>query len=126
MNLKNQRPLVIGLIISLLQANTSIAAINPSAVSQSFTYQGRLFKTTGEPLTDKLKLMTVGIYNPAGDCLLYEQSFADIELDKTDGVFGVSIGSAPGNPARTVSNDPGYDMYKVFSNNPNVLTIPPA
>jgi hypothetical protein len=37
----------------------------------------------------------MGIYNPAGDCLLYEETQTAIDLSDSDGLFAVDVGSVP-------------------------------
>src|SRR4051812_27043858 len=59
---------------------------------QSFTFQGQLTDTSGAPLTGLVDL-TFGLYNPAGTCLLYEETVSSLDLTPTTGLFSVSIGS---------------------------------
>lgn len=95
-----------------------IVALPASAASdspQTFTAQGRFLNAAGTaPLTSIVDLK-FGIYNPAGDCLLYEETQTAIDLSLTDGMFAVDIGSVTGATKRTAS-DPGKSMAEIFAN----------
>lgn len=111
--------LAIGIVILL---PGSAAAQN---APQSFVYQGRLFSPNGtEPLLDVVDIVA-SIVDPSGNCLLYQQSFPNLDLNVSSGAFSLSIGSATGANART-SNDPGLPMSKVFGNNGTVVRSPSA
>jgi hypothetical protein len=84
-------------------------------VSQSFTYQGRFYNSTGTaPLSDVVDLI-LGVYDPNGVCLLYEETQNNIDLTTTNGLFAIQVGSAVGASQRTGS-DPTLTMAKVFTN----------
>ena len=93
-------------------------ATPPPDSPQVFTYQGQFLNAAGTaPLNDTLDLMTFGIYSPAVDCLLYEESQATFDLVASGGLFAVQIGSVVGDfSKRTNPRDPGLTMAAVFSN----------
>ncbi|MEK6580078.1 MAG: hypothetical protein AABZ55_12685, partial [Bdellovibrionota bacterium] len=98
----------------------SSAATSP----QGFSFQGKLFDASGTvPLTSIVDL-TLGIYDPAGTCLLYEETQTAIDLSLTGGIFSVDVGSALGAPKRTVS-DPALALAQIFANSTTVVR-PPA
>ncbi|MEQ1876913.1 MAG: hypothetical protein ABL958_09730, partial [Bdellovibrionia bacterium] len=81
--------------------------------SQFITYQGRLMDPSGNsPLTGTVSV-TLGILDPSGSCLLYEET-QSVDLGTT-GLFALSVGSALGNVKRTAS-DPNLSMSQVFAN----------
>lgn len=94
-----------------LISTTSFAEDSP----QSFVYQGRLFSSDGtSPLTDVVDL-TIGIVDPSGNCLLYEEVHNNVDLGPTAGIFSVEVGSPIASQKRT-SRDSGLAMGKVYSN----------
>jgi microcystin-dependent protein len=84
-------------------------------VSQSFTYQGRFYNSSGNaPLSDVVNLV-LGVYDPSGNCLLYEETQGNIDLTATNGLFAVQVGSTTSASQRS-SSDPGLTMAQVFAN----------
>ena len=75
----------------------SLGSIAPKLIfaaesPQAFTFQGKLYDASGTtPLTSIVDL-TLGIYNPAGTCLLYEETQLAIDLSLTGGIFSVDVG----------------------------------
>src|SRR3954452_18590903 len=101
-------------IVVLLNSQTSFA-IPADPLVPYFTYQGQFLNSTGDtPLNDVVDLV-LGIYDPSGTCLLYEESQANIDLSGTNGLFAVQVGSVLGNAKRSGS-DPGLSMANVFAN----------
>ena len=99
------------LILFQLFSNSTFGADS----SQTFMYQGRFFNASGTaPLRDVLDL-TIGIFDPTGTCLLYEEQQNAIDVHATYGVFAVQVGSPTGSAKRTLS-DPGHSMTTVFAN----------
>lgn len=90
---------------------TAFAASN----SPSFTYQGRLFNEAGTaPLTGNVTL-TLGIYDPNGNCLLYQEE-QTVDLTGTSGAFSVQVGQAATSGGKRTANDPQNSMAAVFAN----------
>ncbi len=88
-----------------------------SAVSDSFSYQGQFLNSAGTgPLLSVVDL-TLGIYDPSGTCLLYEEKQTGLDLSVSGGVFSVQVGSAVGASQRD-SNDHGLSMDTIFANTP--------
>ena len=122
-NLKSAvgRRLVALLILCQLVSSLALAADS----SQTFTYQGRFFNSSGTaPLRDILDL-TIGIFDPSGTCLLYEEEQSAIDVQSTYGVFAVQVGSPTGAAKRT-SADPGHSMATVFANRGSFPCYTPA
>jgi hypothetical protein len=106
----------IGLVSILLFAINSMAASVPA----SFTYQGIVMNSAGTaPLTSVVSLK-LSIYDPTGNCLLYQEQQANIDLSQTNGTFAVQVGSATGAVKRTIS-DQGLAMPSIFANNGQIL-----
>lgn len=81
----------------------------------SFTYQGRLFDSSGTaPLTSTVGLK-FEILNPGGTCILYEETQTGIDLALKNGLFAVNVGSAIGDTKRS-GKDPGLSMATVIAN----------
>ncbi len=90
----------------------SFAATN----NQTFTYQGRMLDANGsQSLLDTINL-DISIYDPSGNCLLYNETQTGINLTTSDGVFSVQVGSAIGDAKRPSGVDPGLGMAAIFSN----------
>jgi hypothetical protein len=114
------RILYISSIGSLFASQLSFAA--PPVVPY-FIYQGRALDSTGTaPLSDIVDF-TFQIFDPAGLCLLYQESQTNIDLTTTSGQFSLLVGSDVGDSKRT--SDPGLSMVSVFSNL-STATLPPA
>jgi hypothetical protein len=65
----------------------------------------------------------LGVYDPSGSCLLYEQQFSNLNLTANEGVFSVNVGTPLGSNART-ANDPGLSMDTVFANAATAIRTP--
>jgi len=103
------------LSLTLGSAYTASPAFGFSENAQTFTYQGQLLDNTGlAPLSDASVVMILSIYNPAKDCLLYEET-QTINTTASSGMFSIQVGSATGAAKRTGS-DPGLRMAAVFRN----------
>ncbi|MFL5815140.1 MAG: hypothetical protein ACJ763_16305 [Bdellovibrionia bacterium] len=84
--------------------------------AQTFTYQGQLMDNTGSaPLLDASVVMILTIYNPAKDCLLYEET-QTINTSTTNGMFSVQVGQGTTSGGKRTANDPGLRMATVFRN----------
>ncbi|MEO5969666.1 MAG: tail fiber domain-containing protein [Bdellovibrionia bacterium] len=100
-------------ILTVIQLTSDFALA--ADMSQSFTYQGRFYNSSGTaPLADVVDL-SLGIYDPSGTCLLYEESQTNIDLTGTNGLFAVQVGTGLNDSKRTGS-DPSFTMAKIFGN----------
>jgi hypothetical protein len=100
----------------LIFYTNSLANSNP----QSFTFEGVLLDTDGVPPVNGVVNFNLGIYDPSGACLLYEQQIGPLDLTTYHGSFSVEIGTPVGDPSRT-ANDPGLDMADLFANGSSSL-----
>lgn len=101
---------------SVFFISSSFAA---SSLAPSFTYQGRLLNEAGTAPLEEVVDLKLGIYNPSGNCLLYEETQNGIDLGASGGVFSVGVGSGKAPSADAVkrtAKDPGKTMAEVFSN----------
>ena len=113
--------------MSLNTLTVLLTLLSPAALagsnSQSFTYQGRFLNAAGTaPLKDTVDLK-FSIYDPAGDCLLYQENQTNIDLTSSNGVFATQVGSASGSSKRT-SLDPALSMSQIFSNGAAAVRAP--
>ncbi|MBL7716422.1 MAG: tail fiber domain-containing protein [Bdellovibrionales bacterium] len=84
-----------------------------AAVSPNFVYQGIFLNAAGTwPLTSVVDLQ-VGIYDPSGNCMLYEEEYVGLDLSASNGTFSIRLGSGT-QTANSVAR--GYNMVQVFSN----------
>ena len=97
----------------LLFTSTSFAAVNGP---QTITVDGRLFTslTSDTALIDPSVVINVKIYNPAINCVLYEEK-QTVDTTQSDGRFTINVGSVTG-AAKRVSGEPGNTMTAVFQN----------
>ena len=96
-------------LLVFFQTLANAAGENP----QAFTYEGRLYDSSGNPLTENVTFQ-LSIFNSALDCLLYQEE-QSINLASTDGIFSLSVGSATGAGKRT-GDDPGLTIPTIFQN----------
>src|SRR5262249_47657131 len=99
---------------------TVTAAAFADEVPVSFNYQGRLFVARGSNLLTATVNLKFEILNPAGTCVLYEETQNGINLATTNGVFAVKVGSQVGDTKRT-GNDPGLSMVTVIANSGGLI-----
>src|SRR4051812_41745464 len=100
----------IGVILALAGLNILPDFAFASDVPQSFTYQGRFYNAARTaPLSDVVDVV-LGIYDPTGTCLLYEESQSNIDLTGTNGLFAVQVGSIQGDAKRVVGSDQNLTM----------------
>ncbi len=81
---------------------------------QWFTTKGVLSDSAGSPLLDASVVFVLTIYNPAKNCLLYEET-QTVDTSTSGGQFALQVGSVLGSAKRTV-NDPGLRMATIFRN----------
>lgn len=91
---------------------TLIAAMNAEASSapQSFTYQGRLYKSDGvTPVDSSSVLFTIQLRSPDGACVLFEETHTR-NLSSSEGTFSLIIGEG------TNTNATALSISNVFDN----------
>ena len=99
-------------------------AFAASESPQTFTYQGALTNEQGTaPATDVVTIQ-VGIYDPSGYCLLYQETQGPIDLAVTSGLFSIQVGSHTGDPKRDAGTDPAIPMAMVIANTGTQLRAP--
>jgi hypothetical protein len=100
-------------------ASTAILATSSafaySENAQSFTYQGQLLSSAGSPLSDSSVVLVLSLYNPAKNCLLYEETQI-VDTSGTDGMFSIQMGQSALTGGKRTSNDPGLGMATIFRN----------
>ena len=101
--------------LAILSSCFAIGEASAATGSPSFNYQGRILNADGTAAYSDVVDLTLGIYDPTGTCLLYEETQTSIDLVTSGGLFSVQVGSAVGNSKRS-SNDPGKTMTTVFAN----------
>src|SRR6476620_777212 len=104
------------LLVFLLTSDTYLTSDAFAGDSNpSFTYQGRFLNAEGTETLNEVVDIVLGIYDPSGACLLYEEIHEGIDLSSTQGVVSLSVGSLTGSTSRS-PRDPGLPMAKVFAN----------
>ena len=107
------------LILTVLTVGLS-RALSSEELPNSFSYQGRFMNAAGtSPVADGTYAVKFGIYDPSGNCLLYEEQQ---NITTTNGFFSTQVGSSKASTKRTANNPnqgtPGLrlSMQDVFSN----------
>lgn len=113
------RFITLSLQVSLLIAVGVLTALPRAAadeVPQSFTLDGRLFSDpqSTTPLEDASIGFKVQVLDEAEACVLYEEQ-QSVNTVTSKGYFSVRVGSAIGNPRRTL-DDSANSMATVFQN----------
>ncbi len=104
-------------ILSILGLFPPFAGWTAGDSPQSIVMQGLLTASDGvTPLTDSNVTIALGVYDPSGNCLLYQESQSGIDLSQSAGLFSIQVGSATGSAKRVVGVDPGLTMSQVFAN----------
>src|SRR5690349_2591689 len=100
------------------------SAVFAADTSPYFTFQGLLTDGGGAPLTSTVDLR-LGIYDPAGNCMLYQEEQDGIDLSGANGTFSVRVGSPVGAGKRIHPNGTynAYSMARVFAND-TTFTFP--
>lgn len=88
------------------------------------TYHGRLIAPTGDPVVSSNVSFNIRVLSPQtmGSCVLYEEQ-RTLNMSASDGVFVIPIGDGSG--VRT-SNDPGFQIEKVFTNSAGTVFNKPS
>ncbi|MBX9768521.1 MAG: hypothetical protein K2X47_14700, partial [Bdellovibrionales bacterium] len=108
-------------LLTFLSSNLAFAQ------SSSFTYEGRLYSSSGVPLLESVDVK-FQILNPAGNCVLYEEVQTGIDLSASKGAFSLGVGSAVSDAKRSASFRGAYNpsMISVFRNSATLSSIPTA
>jgi hypothetical protein len=116
-SVKSSFPFVSVCLALLIHASFALRAFALNDSPQSFTLQGLLTNQDGSAvLTDSNVQLTVGVYDPSGNCLLYEETQSGIDLSNSGGLFAIQVGSSTGSGKRVAGRDPGLTMSRVFAN----------
>ena len=103
----------------LILVGLASASVLGADLPQNFTYQGRLLNEQGtQPISQNVHII-LGIYDPAGACLLYEEEQDITNLAATDGSFSIKVGSAAGSSKRS-PDDPNLSMQQILANSGQV------
>jgi hypothetical protein len=100
------------LILMTLVSAVALGANNPA----TFTYQGRLMNAAGtSPILDASVVVLIGIYDPSGSCLLYQET-QTVSTASTNGMFSIQIGQQALTSGKRTASDPGLSMSAIFAN----------
>lgn len=91
-----------------------------TTLPQYFHFDGQLLDSSSAPVTSSPSV-TFQIYNPAADCLLYEETQSTLVIDPDTGHFSTKIGPGAGLGADT-SDDGDVDWHLIFQNKQIVRT----
>jgi hypothetical protein len=95
-----------------------LAQLSLASTPITFSYQGRLTDSNGSNMSATVD-MKLQIFDISATCLLYEEEQRNLQI--TDGLFNVSIGSLIGDTKRG-AQDPGFTMEKVFQNSGTIAS----
>ncbi|WP_413943124.1 beta strand repeat-containing protein [Bdellovibrio sp. HCB-162] len=96
------------LVFFLLFILPSFSVAAPNAL----TYQGRILKADGSPLTYNNTSFLFEITNPAGTCVIYREQRDGINMLNSGGVFDIPIGSG----TKLFPTDPLVTLLDSFNN----------
>ncbi len=97
------------MIVSLFACLSALAQ-----APQIVNFTGQVMDSNGNPILDPSVEIKAQIVNPAGNCVLYEET-QTVNTSSTNGVFNIQIGSAVGAVKRS-GGDSGHTMFKVYQN----------
>jgi hypothetical protein len=101
-----------GIVALVIPAPASAAG----EVAPGFTLDGTLYSSpTGTHVLNDTAVIRVQIFNPAKDCLLYDER-QTVNTTTSEGAFNIQVGSALGSSHRVSGSDPGLSMTMVFQN----------
>ena len=113
-----RKQIIVLLNLSLILNQASYAAATP----QTINLNGRLFNQEGNaPITETVDFV-IGVYDPSGQCELYEEIQSGVNLLPTLGNFSLMVGSSIGGTKRT-QNDLGVDFSNVFNNQDSTYAL---
>jgi len=114
---------------TLVRIIYSIAAVavllcgSVSFATSTIAYHGRIVKPNGSAFEPNSATLKVQIRSTgAEDCLMYEETYSNVDMSGTGGVFSLKLNSGAG--VRTDVS--GLSFSQVFSNLPGTLTVPLA
>ena len=118
-------------LITLAILSLGIAFAFPAlAVNSGVTYQGRILKPDGTPLSGQFVQFKLQIRTPDGnDCLLYEETKPTIDMRQTSGAFSVTMNDGTGVRTNLLISDNGgafttLNVDRMFSNSGNFAFDP--
>ena len=89
----------------------------------TLNYHGRILNPDGSYFEPNSATIIVQIRSTgAEDCLMYEETYSNVDMTGTGGVFSVNLGSGTG----TRTDGSGLSFSQVFTNYPTSLTVPLA
>lgn len=96
--------------------------VGSSAIAGSgyTTYQARIIKPNGQPLEAVNVMFQFSILDPAGSCVVYAESYTNVNMAGTGGLIAFSLGS--GNKTFPISS---VTFAQVFNNNTTNLSCSP-
>lgn len=97
--------------LSLIFCTNSVMASN---LPQNFSFDGYLLDNLGNPIVSSTDV-TIRIYNPAVNCLLYEELHTSVTPDATTGYFSLKVGTGT-----LTGNNPGLSFKTIFQNSSQV------
>ncbi len=74
-------------------ATMLLPAINTFAGPGQTTYQAKIIKPDGYPLESSSVNFKFTILNPAGDCILFAETYSSVNMNSTGGLISFSLGS---------------------------------
>lgn len=107
-----------GVFCALVLAPRSVYSAPSFNAPNSFSYEGILKDSAGNPITSstvKLRLYVLPDAASGSSCVLLRDEHS-LDLSASNGYFSVGIGSSPKSGSATVDGDPGNQLAKVFQN----------
>ena len=100
----------------------SLVFSSPGALTQPLTLQGRIVKEgSNQPLESQDVELTLEIRSPGNECLLYKETFSNLDMTGSGGFFALSMGMGEGDSSESpLSLDKALDNKVPFPN----LTCP--
>lgn len=114
-----------GVFCALVLAPRSVYSAPSFNAPNSFSYEGILKDSAGNPITSstvKLRLYVLPDAASGSSCVLLRDEHS-LDLSASNGYFSVGIGSSPKSGSATVDGDPGNQLAKVFQNRYKSLAI---
>ena len=91
---------------------TSLVSVSAFASSSGVTYQGRILRPDGTPISGAVTQFKMQIHTPDGnDCLMYEELQA-LDLRNSGGIFSLTMHDGTG----TRTDSSGYNLDRIFAN----------
>ncbi|WP_373999451.1 hypothetical protein [Bdellovibrio bacteriovorus] len=91
----------------------SFLLVQPSLAASSLTYQGRIIKKDGTPVSTQNVVFTVNLYSPGSEnCLIFQETHT-LDMRNSDGIFSLEIGKGTRAGAAV---DGGFSLSQILSN----------